>query len=1325
MKAKLFWICIFFLFYICLLTAQQNLSSIKPDILPNRPENVLIINPPELYFGDVNQSEIRSFVMSLHNVDDVPLNISHYVTADDGSVNLNLVGKNSGDTLNYIILPQEMKMVEVFFTPMELGLWTEMMYVYDSTNGDLYTIPMSANVVLPLYISPPTGEFGQVALGQTVQQSFSVHNASDSTMNISHYVTADDGSVNLNLVGKNRADSLYYVLLPDDEVMVNVAFTALETGPWSNQMVLFDNISNTSYYVPLNAHVEPPLQDLVISPTYVNIGNMNLRSPIYTTIYFTNNSADTLNIGHYVTGDDSSVNLNLIGKNRSDSLYFTIQPGETISVLVTVRPKTLGYWSRILRAGYSNSRDWWDIFIEGWVNPNVSFAPPSIDFGTVTTGITLDASTSVDPNPLCGDTVVYYEWDLRPTLADGSLDLEVDDEDDRAEYLLVSQLCNDTLKINIHFTPQTPGLWSNELQFTELTSGAVYYVPLSANILPPPGLVISPMEVHFGNVNSDDTRQQTFTFTNNSDVPLNISHYVTADDGSVNLNLVGKSRTDSLYFTIQPHQTEQVSMTYTPQAPGAWFCNMYVYDFTNNVSYSIVVDAYNIPVFYASPPLYDFGQVAIGFTYNTTIQVINPNNYPQEIDIDVNYLSGDIGCIGLSVLNNRNPDSLRVTVPSNETLFVNVELTPQLETPGSLELVIGNRYNYYVELVELWIPGEKWSWQEWNLNFGTIYIRSTIGGYQLMDLIHHLNSGIDVSAYAASHPNDVSLTGRNRADSLYFHMERGVHYYVDLRISPQELGAWTDSLIIYNHTHDITSYIPLSAMVMPSTLLTNPEAIDFGNVSLGLEVQLPCEVSNNTGVPVQVGQYVWSLGWLDLEVDGITADSVSNILQPYESKLFNIKMTPQSTGLWTENIYFYDYTHIALYELPVSANVLPDLIITPEVVDFGNVPLNQTRNQTVNLHNNCSSAMNISHYVTADDGSVNLNLVGKNRADSLYYNILPGQSQDVMVEFSPQSEGLWTNLMYIYEHNTGSLYTISMNAYVEPAFLGIEVTPTFADLGIIYSDGVIYQTFIVTNHSSATRNLSFYVTADDGSVWLNRVGKNGQDSLNFNLNPNQSTTVNMNATPQSLGPWNCNMEVLDHNSSQIQQLNVNAVIYPKLIFTPENLNFGHQIQLSNEFSFTKSVMIECEPCADGIEANMKAKCRDNSVTLEPEEQDRADSLAFVLTSGDTLRIYVTFHPQEFGAWDSILEFSELTSGFTYNIPMHAFVVMMTPTTEITIDGLMQIHWNEVYAAEIYSVYFADEPQGPWLPYLDTINLSCDIPQNFDKKFFRVIARTLD
>lgn len=320
-----------------------------PNHKPQTVNRNLIINPPLVDFGDVLLSEIRTQLFELFNPTDQPKNISHYVTADDGSVNLNYVGRDREDSLFYTILPLQTGLVMLTFTPMEMGVWNEFMVIYDHSDSASYAVPLSANVLpnanLHLEVNPPEVNYGNVRLTETASFGINLYNPTAGPLNISHYVTADDGSVNLNYVGKNRADSLYYTILPDEHRTINAEFSPQELGEWSCDMYVLDVTNGGLYQIPMSARGVLPV---FVNPPTGDYGNVKLGQSKQLSFEVHNASDSTLNISHYVTADDGSVNLNYVGRLMLDSLFYTIQPNGTRTVNSTFIPDALGNWDGMM-----------------------------------------------------------------------------------------------------------------------------------------------------------------------------------------------------------------------------------------------------------------------------------------------------------------------------------------------------------------------------------------------------------------------------------------------------------------------------------------------------------------------------------------------------------------------------------------------------------------------------------------------------------------------------------------------------------------------------------------------------------------------------------------------------------------------------------------------------------------------------------------------------------------------------------------------------------------------------------------------------------------
>jgi hypothetical protein len=331
-------------------------SAIRAFALENIPDRIsgdgsgqrdLIFSPTEVHFGDVLTDETRSQLFEFTSTWPIPITIDVYVGIEDGSINLTHLTRERLTHLHFSLQPMITELVQLDYTPQQVGPWTNTLVVYDNSTGINYEIFLDANNIPgpSLFISPSDINFGNVFPDTYYYSMMDVQNQSGSTLNIGHYVTGDDGSVNLNLVGKTWEDSLNYSIGPGETKQVEIRFAISELGPLEAFICVDVVETGEQYQIPLNANVVPPLY---INPPGVDFGIVHQGQTYTQMIDLQNGSSSTMEIGHYVTGDDGSVNLNLIGRTRTDSLYYLIPPGQTEQVQLEYTPQSFGPWGNVM-----------------------------------------------------------------------------------------------------------------------------------------------------------------------------------------------------------------------------------------------------------------------------------------------------------------------------------------------------------------------------------------------------------------------------------------------------------------------------------------------------------------------------------------------------------------------------------------------------------------------------------------------------------------------------------------------------------------------------------------------------------------------------------------------------------------------------------------------------------------------------------------------------------------------------------------------------------------------------------------------------------------
>jgi hypothetical protein len=856
---------------------------------------------------------------------------------------------------------------------------------------------------------------------------------------------------------------------------------------------------------------------------------------------------------------------------------------------------------------------------------------------------------------------------------------------------------------------------------------------------------------------------------------------------------------------------------------------VFVYDHASGEITLIPADAFNVLNYYVTPSLMDFGSVNLGQTYDQTLQIYNPNSFDLNLNLSVLYISGGTGCIDLSIPGGLRPDNLTATVPSEETLGVQVTLTPIVPETGEAWL-LPLPSPPEPEIVVIWVPNETESWHEIEINFGTVYVSSKV--HDVRRLISDLNDpATDVQAYIANHPNQVRLSvdGRARFDPVTFQLQPGVPVDLGITFYPGETGPWTDNIVFHDLTNGIYYYAPMNAEVLPATINVFPQEINLGDVPLGFEVQFPCEVQNSTPELMPVSHFAFNNGWTGLSVDGSPeADSLYYMLQPNEIRQAFVIFHALQAGQWSGYMYLYDHLHNALYEKSVSANVVipPTLLVAPPEINYGNVFPNQyyyhpldVHNQTdevltishyvtaddgsvnlnlvgktwsdsvyysigpgeikhlevrmglselgplsmmitayvhetgetfqtpvyavgvpalyitppvcdfgltyvgnsyfqvVQVQNGSGSSMNIEHYVTADDGSVNLNLVGKNRTDPLNYILLPGQSQNVEVIFTPQVPGPWDNSMTLTDNISGTQYIVPMHAMVDMPQTGLVIAPLIVEFGNVLMNETRAQIFDFTNNTDQPLQIGHYVTGDDGSVNLNLIGKSRSDSLYFVIQPYQTESVLMDYTPQTPGLWNCNMQAYDYTSGITYNFTVSANNIPVIYITVPNAG-----QVVMDMGETTTLLIEVEnPNPYNIDVDTDTPIKEK-LNISYTGLEKSDSLSYVVQAGMSVQFYAHITPLEPGNGYAEMSFFLPGYGYQYLVPLFVTIGLPAPEPGITRIGTnIMLEWEPVPGALHYEILEAEQPAGPYFWTASTAFTSIMLPALEDKRFYRIKA----
>ena len=135
----------------------------------------------------------------------------------------------------------------------------------------------------------------------------------------------------------------------------------------------------------------------------------------------------------------------------------------------------------------------------------------------------------------------------------------------------------------------------------------------------------------------------------------------------------------------------------------------------------------------------------------------------------------------------------------------------------------------------------------------------------------------------------------------------------------------------------------------------SPELLDFGKVLTGTEKKLYVQIAN--------------LGSAPLEITGITVQNPFSseeilpvVVAPDTVETFWLSFAPQQKGTYEDTVVFWTNAGTDFVKLKgegVELAQLPDIVIVPDPVAFGDVPLGQKARQTISVINNSSDTVSI------------------------------------------------------------------------------------------------------------------------------------------------------------------------------------------------------------------------------------------------------------------------------------------------------------------------------------------------------------------------------
>lgn len=348
-----------------------------------------------------------------------------------------------------------------------------------------------------------------------------------------------------------------------------------------------------------------------------------------------------------------------------------------------------------------------------------------------------------------------------------------------------------------------------------------------------------------------------------------------------------------------------------------------------------------------------------------------------------------------------------------------------------------------------------------------------------------------------------------------YSLSPGQSKVVTVRFSPSTSTSYTGTLSITHNASNTSSPInvSLSGNTQSTTSINmqvTPTSIDFGTLMLG-------ESSEENIVIQNLSSSSGTLtGSVSLSASGfsITTGSGSFSLAPGESKIISIRFSAYSRGTYSGTVRIShnatDHSNPVFVSLRGRLMIALNISVNPASLNFGNIPLSQTSDQSLIIDNLSGSTGTISGNISISGRGFSIQNGGG------LFSLSAGQSRSLTIRFQPSSSGYFTGSVLIYHNatNISSPIIIQLSGTGQSlTSVNINITPSSLTFGTLAIGQSAEQYFTISNFSTSSEVITGKVILGTSGGGFSIISGGGV----FSLSPGQSKTVIVRFSPIMIG----------------------------------------------------------------------------------------------------------------------------------------------------------------------------------------------------------------
>ena len=602
---------------------------------------LLTVSPQSVSFGNVLVGSNGSQTVSLLNTGTGPVNISQATMAGNGF-------GMSGLAVPMTLGPGQSTAFTVSFAPAGAGSASGNISVVSNAANSVSTVALSGMGVQPqISAAPGSVSFGTVTVGQTSSQAVTLTNAGGAPLNITQLAGPGTG---FSLTGL----ALPLTLAPGKSTAFTVSFTPTSGASSSSSLMLMSNAPTSPTTIPLSGAGSAQVLQLTPSTTALSFGNQTLNASATQSVTLTNTGNAAVSISQVnVAGSGFTLN--------GSAALVTLSAGQAASFSVTFTPTMAGNSTGTASVVSTAANSPLSISLSGvGVQPQISVAPGSVSFGTLTVGQTSSQTITLS-NP--GSASLNITQVGGPGTGFGLSGLAMP----------LTLAPGKSTAFTVSFTPTSGTSSSSTLTLVSNAPNSPTTIPLSgtgsAQVLQ---LTPSATSLSFGSQTLNASTMQSVTLTNTGNAAVSVSQVNVAGSG---FTLNGSAP----LVTLSAGQAASFSVTFTPTVAGNATGSASVVSTAANSPLSISLAGVGVqPQISVVPGSVSFGTVTVGQTNSQTITLSNPGT----ANLTVTQSAGPGTGFGLTGL------GLPLTLAPGKSAAFTVSFTPTSGTNSSSSLTL-------------------------------------------------------------------------------------------------------------------------------------------------------------------------------------------------------------------------------------------------------------------------------------------------------------------------------------------------------------------------------------------------------------------------------------------------------------------------------------------------------------------------------------------------------------------------------------------------------------------------------------------------------------